>query len=867
MARDVVAGNLIVNIIASMDKFKSNMKQVTGTLEQNKKSFEKFGKSLKVAAIAVVAMGAAMTALSFKLVKIASDAEEIQAKFNTVFKELKKEANLWAEDFGKSVGRATQDVKMWMAGLQDTFVPLGLARSEAFKLSKQLVTLAVDVASFNNAVDAEVIRDFTSALVGNHETVRKFGILISEVSMKQEMANLGWNKSFAQLTELEKVQVRFNIIMNATADAQGDALRTGDSYANQVKRLRANLTDLQQSLGIGLLPLFTELVLQMNLFIKANENLLTTEIHKWLFNYTDFVDILYLKLLRFKSIWGLAGAGLLGGDAFKRAMEDVKLYEAEIEKLELRISKRFGDEPPKAEPEGVPEARLGATRRPGALTRSITAGQTAASKQWEEFNNRTVKTYLDTLNELEIATRDFYATMTADAGPWHKLGVFITEFMKDARKTMIYELENVSTWFWKDVFAGGWQKAWKQLRKDASDVGQFVAATLVARLTTKLIEELADAIWDVLTGSKVQQAVVEFIEWFSDITVKFAKWIYDALGLDWLLKKVLWFLLKFSDITWKFAKWIYDAFSLDWLLGRVVWFLLKFSDITWKFAKWISEALGLDWLAKKVLWFILKFSEITWKFAKWIYDAFELDWLVKKVVWFLTKFSEITWKFAKWIYESFNLEWLLKKVVWFLLKFSDITWKFAKWIYDAFNLDWLLKRVVWFLLKFSDITWKFAGWIAEALESAKVLSAFNSLANAFGQVLLAAVTPVVAMLTAVTAGMLWILNEFKKAEEAGKWISWAWGQSWKEYKKMVGLKMGGIVPGSLDKPVPAIVHGGEEVLTRQDPRHQLNQGGGGSIVVNINNPTVIGRRGADELATIVTEAITRRAKMQQRYTT
>ena len=91
------------------------------------------------------------------MVRTASAAEETQAKFDTVFKELAGSANHWAEDFGDSVGRATQDVQSWMAGLQDTFVPLGIARDEAAELSKSLVTLAVDVASFNNTADADVI--------------------------------------------------------------------------------------------------------------------------------------------------------------------------------------------------------------------------------------------------------------------------------------------------------------------------------------------------------------------------------------------------------------------------------------------------------------------------------------------------------------------------------------------------------------------------------------------------------------------------------------------------------------------------------------------------------------------------------------
>ena len=179
-----------------------------------------------------------------KFIDSASIAEETMSKFNVVFGINAKEAAAWAETFGDSVGRATQDVQKWMAGLQDLFVPLGFARKEAMELSKNLTTLAVDVASFNNKVDAEVIRDFTSALVGNHETVRKFGIIISETSLAQEALNQNLGKAYKDLTDLEKVQLRYSLILKGTTDAQGDAVRTSDSFANQLKRSGANAKDL-----------------------------------------------------------------------------------------------------------------------------------------------------------------------------------------------------------------------------------------------------------------------------------------------------------------------------------------------------------------------------------------------------------------------------------------------------------------------------------------------------------------------------------------------------------------------------------------------------------------------------------------------
>jgi len=147
-----------------------------------------------------------------------------------------------------------------MATLQDTFVPLGFSRDRAAELAKELTKLAVDVASFNNASDPETIQLFTSALVGNHEAVRRYGIMITETSLKQEMLRQGFKKNFSELTNLEKVQLRYNIILNSTKDAQGDAIRTAGEYANQVKRMNAEIRTAWESLGKLFLPVFTDIV-------------------------------------------------------------------------------------------------------------------------------------------------------------------------------------------------------------------------------------------------------------------------------------------------------------------------------------------------------------------------------------------------------------------------------------------------------------------------------------------------------------------------------------------------------------------------------------------------------------------------------
>ena len=146
---------------------------------------------------------------------------------------------------------------------------MGFARGEAAKLSTQLTKLAVDVASFNNESDTETMKAFQSAIVGNHETVRRFGIVITEAALKQELLRMGITKSAKEVSNQEKVQARLNLIIAGTTDAQGDALATAGSFANRVKKLSSEFQQLAIKIGDQLMPHALDFV---NFLIDATEN-------------------------------------------------------------------------------------------------------------------------------------------------------------------------------------------------------------------------------------------------------------------------------------------------------------------------------------------------------------------------------------------------------------------------------------------------------------------------------------------------------------------------------------------------------------------------------------------------------------------
>ncbi len=96
------------------------------------------------------------------------------------------------------------------------------------------------------------MRDFQSALVGNHETVRKYGIVLTESALKLDALKEGMDPK--TLTAQQKAFLRLKIIIAGSTDAIGDAKRTSESFANTLKRVKAEIKDTSVLLGQLLIP-------------------------------------------------------------------------------------------------------------------------------------------------------------------------------------------------------------------------------------------------------------------------------------------------------------------------------------------------------------------------------------------------------------------------------------------------------------------------------------------------------------------------------------------------------------------------------------------------------------------------------------
>ena len=244
-----------------------DVKLDTKQAEKNLDSFGKKaqaigGKLTKYVTLPILGIGAAM-------VKTASDAEETNSKFDAVFKDQSEGVRAWAKTFSDSVGRSTTANIGFLATIQDTLVPLGFMRDRAADMSKQVVALSTDLASFNNLPTADVVRDIQSAIVGNTETLRKYGVVASQEAIIQEALTSGLIKNKKELNATSKAQAIYNLLLKGTVDAQGDAIRTSDSTANQFRKLKAEVEDLLIAFGKELLPVVKDILKEVTKVVKT----------------------------------------------------------------------------------------------------------------------------------------------------------------------------------------------------------------------------------------------------------------------------------------------------------------------------------------------------------------------------------------------------------------------------------------------------------------------------------------------------------------------------------------------------------------------------------------------------------------------
>ena len=250
----MAAGNLIRMAQAYVQLSVKGSRQAEADLTSFKKSLVDFNRTLVRTGTVLVSFGSAALGGFAYAVKGASDLRESLNKNKEVFKENAKAMEEWSMQSATAFGLPRKAALEYAAQFGLILEKSGQASIAVASMSRDLVALAADLASFNNTSLEVALEKLKSGLVGESKPLRQFGILLSETEINARAAAAGYQKVNGEFSEGIKVATRFLEIQEQAGAATGDFTRTQDELANKLRQVGSSLQNLRDEIGTNLLP-------------------------------------------------------------------------------------------------------------------------------------------------------------------------------------------------------------------------------------------------------------------------------------------------------------------------------------------------------------------------------------------------------------------------------------------------------------------------------------------------------------------------------------------------------------------------------------------------------------------------------------
>jgi len=149
----------------------------------------------------------------------------------------------------------------------------GLAGEELVGFTEQMVTMAADMASVRNTTPEEAIIALGAAMRSEYEPLRRFGVVLNDVQLRQRAWTLGIYDGTGALNSSQRILAARAEVMEQLGFATGDFIDTQDQFANSQRVLNAEMENFKAAVGQGVLPLMLGLTKVANALLGAFNSL------------------------------------------------------------------------------------------------------------------------------------------------------------------------------------------------------------------------------------------------------------------------------------------------------------------------------------------------------------------------------------------------------------------------------------------------------------------------------------------------------------------------------------------------------------------------------------------------------------------
>ncbi|RLA58678.1 MAG: hypothetical protein DRR04_10405 [Gammaproteobacteria bacterium] len=247
-------GSIYYDLSLDTKKFDKQAQSIRSKAQGIGKNMTSVGKKMSLGlTLTIVAFGALA-------IKSASNLEETINKVDVAFGKSAEKVKAWAKTTIDSYGMAGSTAMESASLFGDMGTSMGIGQEGASEMSMSLTGLAGDLASFKNIGIDQATTALAGVFTGETESLKKMGIVMTQVQLEEFAMAQGMGKTMKEMTQAEKVQLRYAFVMDKTKNAQGDFSRTSEGTANQLRISGERFKELREEIGTQLLPVANKIL-------------------------------------------------------------------------------------------------------------------------------------------------------------------------------------------------------------------------------------------------------------------------------------------------------------------------------------------------------------------------------------------------------------------------------------------------------------------------------------------------------------------------------------------------------------------------------------------------------------------------------
>lgn len=239
-----------------LDKMESTGARAEKSVSKLQKRLDKLNKiAQKTGKFLTKFVTAPILALGVVAVKLSSDFNESLNKIDVAFGNSQEVIHEWSQTTADNIGVSQGKAMDMVATMGDMATSMGLTQRAAAEMGKEIVNRAGDLASFKNIRIDMAESAMKGIFTGETESLKGLGVVMTQTSLASYALSQGITQNIKDMTQAEKVTLRYNFVMDATNNSANDFANTSDSLANMLRSIRARLENTAVTFGQKFLPI------------------------------------------------------------------------------------------------------------------------------------------------------------------------------------------------------------------------------------------------------------------------------------------------------------------------------------------------------------------------------------------------------------------------------------------------------------------------------------------------------------------------------------------------------------------------------------------------------------------------------------